>query len=39
MSHVQVIYTTKKHGFVTLYITARDRTECGEWVCVLRDGE
>ena len=29
---MQVVYVSKKHGFVTLYITATDKDECADWV-------
>lgn len=35
----QVVYHSKKHGFVTLYITATDSAECGDWVSTLRQGQ
>lgn len=36
--HTQVVYVSKKHGFVILYITATDRVECAEWVSSIRQG-
>ena len=34
----QIIYQTKKHGYVTLYITGRDKEECEDWVISIRQG-
>ena len=33
------MYQSKKHGFVTLYVTATDKNHCSEWVASLRQGE
>ena len=35
---MQVVYFSKKHGFVTLYITATDKDECADWVASIRQG-
>ena len=35
---MQVVYVSKKHGFVTLYITATDKDECADWVANIRQG-
>ena len=35
----QMVHHSKKHGFVTLYITATDSAECGDWVSTLRQGQ
>lgn len=36
---MQIVYQSKKHGFVTLYVTATDNSHCSEWVASLRQGE
>ena len=33
------MYQSKKHGFITLYVTATDKNHCSEWVASLRQGE
>ena len=35
---MQVVYVSKKHGFVTLYVTATDNDECADWVASIRQG-
>ena len=35
----QITYVSKKHGFVTLYVTATDNSECTDWVATLRQGK
>ncbi|CAI8012738.1 Ras GTPase-activating protein 2 [Geodia barretti] len=32
----QVVYTTKKSGFVILYVTSTDSIECSDWIATLR---
>ena len=34
----QVVYSSKKYGFVILYVTATDKNECADWVASLRQG-
>lgn len=36
LSCVQIFYYNRKHGFIPLYIIARDDEECKEWVDELR---
>lgn len=38
MTSLQVIYVTKKSGFVSLYIIATTTEECSDWVATLRQG-
>lgn len=35
---LQVVYQSRKCGFVMLYVTARDNTEVSDWVATLRHG-
>ena len=35
----QIVYHSKKTGFVILYVTATDSAECSDWVATLRQGE
>lgn len=35
---MQVVYVSKKHGFVMLYITATDNDESADWVASIRQG-
>ena len=35
---LQVVYQSKKCGFVILYITSTDSAECSDWVATLRQG-
>lgn len=37
--YLQVVYASKKSGFVTLYIIATTKEECSDWVATLRQGE
>ena len=35
---MQIVYSSKKSGFVKLYVTATDKTEAADWVAALRQG-
>ena len=35
---VQIVYSSKKSGFVKLYVTATDKAEAADWVAALRQG-
>lgn len=35
---LQVVYQSRKCGFVMLYVTARDNAEVSDWVATLRKG-
>lgn len=34
---LQIVYVSKKHGYVTLYVIARDKAESADWVSSLRN--
>ena len=33
----QIVYVSKKQGFVALYVIARDKSECADWVSSIRN--
>ncbi len=34
----QIVYFSKKSGFVKLYVTAADKNQAADWVSALRQG-